>query len=42
MTVTDRAGNRTVVTRKLTIKRKPKPKPKKQRKTKKKKKQSRR
>ena len=42
VTVTDRAGNRTVVTRKLTIKRKPKPKPKKQRKTKKKKKQSRR
>jgi hypothetical protein len=35
VTVTDRAGNRTVVTRKLTIK--PKPKPKKPKKTKKKK-----
>lgn len=43
VTVTDRAGNRTVVTRKLTIKRKPKPKPKQRKtKTKKKKKRSRR
>jgi PKD domain len=34
VTVTDRAGNRTVLTRKLTIKPKPKPKPKKRRKPK--------
>jgi PKD domain len=37
VTVTDRAGNRTVVTRKLTIKPKPKPKPKRKKKKKKKK-----